>query len=1061
MIRHWLVLLLAALPLGLIEAGSVRDTAIVDLTFDEKSGAAVDTAPGGHVTNTGQLTGGARRVPSPFPNETGSRALLLEASRKQLVRISSSQDTSRPGAATVAFLFVNLHGPADAAMHGLVAKRSTDKTGRTNYGINFQPKSDLLQLYVNDGSGFRTIMFSAKSTLGTRRRIHLVASFAVGDAPGADKDTDADDIRIRLFINGKPVASTKQSKPALAVGADTWLLDIKPAGLVNTDAVTIGASTPTIEHTSGVFDEFQLFGHELTAEESGRLFTEVVGTDGGKRIAQDQKPVAGLPAVPSISNLSLRGLQIGKSTRLSISGKNLAAAATLLSSIPGLTSRVVAGSNAGLLTVEVTLTAATTAGLYPLRVLTTGGVSNPLSIAVDRLPQRTIGSTTAAKPAAIPVALSGLLAGPQIARGHVTARKGQRLVADVESRRLGSGCEPVVEIKNAQGTPLAIEWAKVSLKGDTRAEITVPADGTYTIEVHDLSYKAPGNSPFRIKIGDLSLIDTVFPPAAVAGGEVRVVPVGTGLPANASLTVDLRNAQARTGSLVATPAASGFLGPAPVIQVTQGTEVLEPSKPGTAIDARFSANRHPPLTISGRLSSPGERDQLALDVTPGQKFRLAIAGRSIDSPIDAELSVLVDGKPVASSQDRPGSRDPQLDFTVPAKVTRVVLGIRDLYGRGGSHYLYRLRVSPTGHPNFSLQLQTPQLNLPRVGSALVRLQVNRSGYNGPIALRVVGDDRIRLQPSRVAAGVGGVISVTVSRSAGGDASAARSLSFVGESVGIKPGLRRIARVSSQSIPGHKDLLPVGLTHSSGAALKILSTPVALYRGLPSRITVSARGLAPNDRTGQALRIASISNEPPRPIDPRNRGKGNRPIVRALPNQAIGIGGSPGTISLSVPADVVAGQIELVLRGALVAHGYATAVQGQVYSRPFRLPVRNAASVTLDPKSLTLASNVVNNIRGTLTRDAGFNGAVECEIVIDKRLGAYQAGKVTVAPGQTAFSITVKAGQENEPRVLPNAQLLIRSAGGNPLLPPRIIQLKVNPPKAKAKAKPKAKAKAKK
>ncbi len=1052
MIRHRLVLLFFGLPLGLVEAGSVRDTAIVDLTFDEKSGAAVDTAPGGQIANTGQLAGGARRVPSPFPNNTGSRALLLDASRKQLVRIPSSQDTSRPEAVTVAFLFVNLHGPADGAFHGLIAKRSGDKTGRTNYGINFQPKSDSLQLYVNDGRGFRTIKFSVKATMGTRRRIHLVASFAVGDAPGADKDTDADDLRIQLFVNGKPTAPTEKSKQTQAVGAATWLLDIKPGGLVNADSLTIGASTPTTEHTTGVFDEFQLFGRELTVGESARLFTEVVGADGAKRMAADEKLVPGLPAVPSISNLSLRGLQIGKSTRLVISGKNLGPAPTLLSSIHGLAARVVDGSNGGQLTVDVTLPEAATAGLYPLRVLTSGGVSNSLSIAVDRLPQHPIGSTTATKPAAIPVALSGLLAGPQIARAYITARKGQRLVADVESRRLGATCEPVVEIKNARGAPLAIEWAKVSLKGDTRAEVTIPADGTYTIEVHDLSYKAPGNSPFRVKIGDLALVDTVFPPAAVAGGEVRVVPVGTGLPADAFLTVDLRNAQDRTGSLVAIPAAAGWLGPAPVIQVTQGTEVLEPAKPGTVIDARVSADRRPPLTISGRLAHRGEQDRLTLGVTPGQKLRLSIAGRAINSPIDAELGVLVGGKSVASSQDRPGSRDPQLDFTVPAKVTRLVLRIRDLYGRGGSHFLYRLQVNPTGHPDFSLQLRTPQLNLPRVGSALVRLQVNRAGYNGPIALRVVGDDRIRLQPRRIAAGVGGIVSVTVLRSAGGDASAARSLSFVGESVGIKPGLRRIARVLNQSVPGHKDLLPVGLTHPSGAALEIISTPVALYRGLPARITVAARGLAPNDRTGQALRIGSISNEPPRPIDPRNRGKGNRPIIRALPNQAIGIGGAPGTISFAVPGDVAAGQIEFVLQGALVTHGYAAAVQGQVYSRPFRLPVRNAVTVTLDPKTLTLASNAVNEVRGTLARDAGFNGAVELEIVIDKRLGAYLGGKVTVAAGQSAFSIKVKAGQENEPRALPGVQLLTRSIDGSSLLPQKTIPLKANPPKPKAKKK---------
>ena len=1058
MLRPCLLTLMSLLLLTQAHAGSIRGTAVVDLGFNEKAGPAVDTASGGQANNSGRLLAGARRVPSPFATSRGGRAVLLEAARKQFIQVPSTPDTSRPQAVSIAMLLVSFHGPADAGLHGLFAKRASDKTARSNYGLNFQPKGNLLQLYVNDGSGFRVVRYSANSVIGSRQRVHLVASLAVGDAPGADADTDSDDVRVRLFVNGQPATRIGKPDRDLAEGTDIWLLNVKTDMLQNSAPLTLGASSPAAEHFSGVIDEVQLFDRELNAQEAAGLFVEVAGADADKRFARDKQPTAGLPAVPQLAGVSLRGLQIGQTTRLELTGKNLAPNPLLLAPLSGIQAKVVEGSNAQKLMLDITLADTSPAGLFPFRVSTAGGLSNPLTLAVDRLPQRPDTAVTDKTPAQLPVAVSGLITGAGISRSFVKARKGQRLVADVEARRLGALCEPVVEIKNDQGTPLAIEWSRVPLRGDTRAEVTVPEDGVYTVEIHDLSYKAPANSPFRVKIGDLALVDALFPPAAAAGAEIRVTPVGTGLPEGTTLAVDLRKALLKTGTLVKTPKEAGLLGPAPVLRVTRGTEIVENNKPGTVIDTRFSDTLKAPLTISGRISKPGEVDRYALDVSPGQKLRLSLNGRAIDSPIDGELTVLVDKKAVATSQDRGGSRDPRLDFTVPDKVTRIEVAVGDLYGRGGSHFLYRLESSPIGRPDFSLALQTPQLNLPRVGSGLIKLQITRTGYNGPIALKAAGDPQVRLQPKLIPAGIAGVVSITVNRSAGGDASALRSLSLVGESVGAKPVLRRNARVANQSVPGHEDLLPVGLTRPSGAAIDIVSAPQAIYRGLPARVTIAARGLAPENRDGQAVRIASLSNEPRRPIDPKNRGKGNRPVVRVQPNQAATIGGTPASITLTVPVDVPAASIEFVLRGDLLAHGYATAVQGRIYSAPFRVPVRNAVAVAFDPKTTTLASNTVNQVKGTLTRDPGFSGAVELEIVIDKRLPGFLSAKTVVPPGVSNFTIAITSGQENEARVLPGVQLLVKAARGGPLLPPRIIQLRSQPPKPAAKAKAKKAAK---
>ena len=1042
MSRFAAVLFLATLAGGALPAAPIRGTAVVDLGFNEKAGPASDRAIAGLSNNPGALVSGARRVPSPF-GATG-RAVLLDQGRKQFVQLVNSPDTARRRAATVSMLLVNLHGPADAGVHGLFAKRSVGKDATTNYGINFVAKSDVLQLYVNDGTGFRIAKFSFKRALGSRRRVHLVATIRVGDAPAADQDTEADDLRLRLFSNGQPVPPAAAPQKGIIEGNDAWLLDVKAEGLLTPAPLTLGASTTASEYFTGVIDEVQLFDRELTPADVSHLFTEVAGPRAAEQFARDIKPRPALPPAPRLTAVSLRGLQVGQVTRVVLNGQHLGSNPSLLSTIGGTKTSVVQGSNAGMLILDVTLPADAIPGIYPVRVATSGGISNPITLAVDRLPQKTQSVLATPEQAVpVPVAVSGLISGSEVARSFVRARKGQRLVADVESRRLGGTCEPVVEIKNAQGTPLAIEWSQVPLRGDARAEITVPADGIYIVEIHDLSYKAPAKSPFRVKIGDLVLVDSVFPPAANAGGPLQVTPIGTGLAETDRLTVDLTAAGAQTGTLVA---GAKLAGPAPVLQVTRGTEVVEPTKPGQVIDARFSGKQLPPLMISGRVLVAGEVDRFSLDVTPGQKLRLQVDGRSINSPIDAELTVLVAGKPVASSQDRAGSRDPQLDFTVPDKTTRIEIAVKDLYDRGAAQFLYRLRVSPQGRPDFSLVLQSPNLFLPRVGSATARLQVNRAGYNGPIRLRVVGDDQVGVSPTHIPAGIGGTVFVTLVRAQGGDASSGRSLALVGSTVGQDPPIERVARVSGQSVPGHDSQWPVALAAPQGVALDVVAPPTALYRGLPAVMTIQARATERGRQGDRAVRISSMSNEPLRPIDPKNRGKGNRPIARIAPNQATIVDGGLAAVTMVVPSDMPGNQVDVVLVGDILAHAYASAVEGRITSRPMRIPVRNAVSVTLDAKTLSLPNNSVHEVKGTLKRDPGFQGPVLVEIAVDgKKAPGYRGGQVLVPAGVSNFSIRVVSGTDAKPRVLPGSQLIVRAASGGPtLLPPQGIQLKSAP-----------------
>jgi len=312
------------------ESATVRSQAIVSLTFDEAAGDALDSAAVGAAKDNAAILNGATRVKSPFWGQSGKKAVVLDAAAKQFLQIADSPDIDRPDAVSVSMFIVNLHPASDAAgYHGLFAKRDDTKQ-ITNYGINYANNTDLFQVYLNDGAGFKSGTYSLNAAIGHRKPVFITAVFQVGDAPPPDADEDKDDVLIRFYSNGQPV-KPKAAMGGIVVENDVWLTDVKVANLVNDVPLTLGSSTPGIEHASCVIDEFSLFPKALSHEEVAKLFVEVAGPDVTAQIADEGRP---LPAGPEIASLSLSGITRGQTSVLAISGKNLLPEPVLVSSVP-------------------------------------------------------------------------------------------------------------------------------------------------------------------------------------------------------------------------------------------------------------------------------------------------------------------------------------------------------------------------------------------------------------------------------------------------------------------------------------------------------------------------------------------------------------------------------------------------------------------------------------------------------------------------------------------------------------------------------------------------------
>ncbi len=274
-------------------------------------------------------------------------------------------------------------------------------------------------------------------------------------------------------------------------------------------------------------------------------------------------------------------------------------------------------------------------------------------------------------------------------------------MADVVSRRLGSSLQPAVHIYDARGTQLAWSPGIRSLAGDARCEVVLPADGEYRVELHDALYRAADSNHFRLCVGNLDYADFALPLAAQRNSRVALELAGTDLAADKA-RIEFAAGQFVGGQPAPWPAnaekAFHFSGGRPVVLVSDYAELAE--NPGANGPNELPAA---PVGVTGRLAKSGEADAYRLPVTPGETLRIELFADRLGSPLDGVLTLENEqGGGQGTSDDRPTTKDPGLEFKVPAGMKSLTIKVRDLYGAGGANYLYRLSVEPTTLANVTL-----------------------------------------------------------------------------------------------------------------------------------------------------------------------------------------------------------------------------------------------------------------------------------------------------------------------------------------------------------------------
>jgi hypothetical protein len=699
-------------------------------------------------------------------------------------------------------------------------------------------------------------------------------------------------------------------------------------------------------------------------------------------------------AEPAIANLDLRGLTLGTTTTITVSGSELGLAPRLLLPFAAQQS-LKPGNTPNQAIFEVTPAVDVVAGYYQLRVITEGGVSLPAIIGVDRLPQQVLaGPNTSTPIAQLPAALSGNAAGSQVIEATFTAAAGQPVTIEVEAQRLGSKLRPIVHLYDAKRKQIDWAWSTPALAGDCRLEAVLPAAGQYFVTVHDAEYATPGPGFFRLKIGQWSYIDQVAPAVVAKNQSLPLELFG----ASPVAKIDFPAAAAAGVVPLAWPADALWSGPRPWISVSSHVELIEqPAATGFQELGALTAGAQP-AGVSGRLTAPYEEDRYRVAVTPGSKLKLEVFAERGGSPVDIALLVKNEMDALlARAEDSPGTLDPALEYTVPAGINTLLLGVVDTQGRGGSKANYRLTVSPEpadpARIDFSLKMTAERASLPVGGRVVVPVTIERRGYAGPLDLATNNlPPGLRIENGTIPAGCDGTL-----------------LTLVRDEDAFEPAI-----LAWRGAAGGEERLVIFQGHPLDALQPWLASELAVapttgtltdfdidWRGLavdagivPSRnLALPIRIIRPP--SDSLVRLSLVTSQLPTLVN--GQPDQNRLIRVAAPVE-LAANISDGDLNLVVPADLPSNLYDISVKAELLTANRAT-VLATSFAPVRRMNVKMPVAVKLATPRIDVALDAATGATvvatGKIERREGLTGDVVLSL----------AG---LPPGARADAVTIKA-----------------------------------------------------
>lgn len=480
--------------------------------------------------------------------------------------------------------------------------------------------------------------------------------------------------------------------------------------------------------------------------------------------------------VARLLQLSPPGGKSGGTVEITVSGTGLEELKALLFSHPGLQASYRQSNR-----FEVTIPASVPPGNYEVRAVGRLGISNPRIFAVGVLSEMAKAKHTAEAPQKVTLesTISGQTDAATVDYFRFPAKQGQRVLVRCDTRALDSKLEPVLALRDGTGREVSRDRQRGLL------DYTIPADGDFTVQLHDATYRGGAEYFYRLSIGTFPQIDHAQALGRGADGQTKFALFGRNLPgskpveAKATPAIERIEIDLNAGSaglntpLSAMPAQVGLdlfeyrarnergVSEAVLLRFPIGEIVneMEPNNsPAKAQELKA------PCEVSGTLGGHGDRDWFRFVAKKGDVFWIEVIAHRLGQATDPFVLVqqvttngavdvleLNDGDAnVGGTECNTAHRDPVGRFEAKQDGA-YLLHLRDLFSQPAKNpaLVYQLiirRAAPdfrlAAIPVSPLPINKDAKNIPQTTPTLRRgetlpirvMALRRDGFDGAIEL---------------------------------------------------------------------------------------------------------------------------------------------------------------------------------------------------------------------------------------------------------------------------------------------------------------------------------------
>lgn len=455
--------------------------------------------------------------------------------------------------------------------------------------------------------------------------------------------------------------------------------------------------------------------------------------------------------------VAVGGQGLAKATEILFSGEGLSG--ELIPAAPGQKPRKKKNRNIGeednlqladVVRFRVHIDASAQLGMHDVRLVLPGGTTNRLYFEVGQLPDvlEDGRAELSAYSATLPVTFNGQVLRADTDRFRFRAKKGQRLVLSAKGRvfvpymadAVPGWFQPVMHLYDATGREVAFS-DDYTFHVDPVIFYEVPRTGDYEVEIYDGLYRGREDFVYRIDVGELPFITSIYPVGGVFDETTPLQVRGWNLPGE--------KASIRPSELGRVPFSvkgkSGLISNTVWFQSDTCEEVktragAENSAWGSALPVReFDA-------FNGRLTRPLQEFWFVFRPQKSRRWHFEAVARRVGSPADLRLSLFdasgelighYDDLEDASDYMNTHHADPQATLKLEAG-RPVYIRLTEAQGHCGEDYAFRFFVTPS-QPDFSLGIEPAVFSVPAGGTGVFNVVASRKqGFSGPIDLRLEG-----------------------------------------------------------------------------------------------------------------------------------------------------------------------------------------------------------------------------------------------------------------------------------------------------------------------------------